>query len=59
MRDGYKRSDLGTGVRGKYFKEYQERSNVVVLDPDVAEVFHNAKQVNDALRELLGKHRRE
>jgi len=28
-------------------------SNVVLLDPDIAEVFPNAKAVNDALRVLV------
>lgn len=27
------------GVRGKFFKEYQEGSNIVWLEPDVATVF--------------------
>ena len=36
MRDYY---DFSGGVRGKYAKLYCEGTNVVVLDPDVAEVF--------------------
>ncbi len=53
MRDEYKREELGEGVRGKFYKSYLESSNVVVLDPDVARVFPNAKAVNDALRQLI------
>jgi hypothetical protein len=30
-----------------------ERSNVVVLEPDVAAAFHNAEAVNQALRAML------
>jgi hypothetical protein len=44
--------DFSRGTRGKYAKRYRERSNVVVLDPDVARVFPNSKVVNDALRSL-------
>jgi hypothetical protein len=40
-------------VRGKYVSRYRAGTNVVVLDPDVAEVFSNAAAVNRALRTLL------
>jgi len=39
-------------VRGKYVDRLQERSNVVVLDPEVSRVFPNGASVNDALRAL-------
>jgi hypothetical protein len=39
--------------RGKYYARYQQGTNVVVLDPDVAEVFHNSESVNRALRALI------
>ena len=41
------------GVRGKYVERYREGTNVVLLDPDVAAAFPDAKAVNDALRLLL------
>ncbi len=44
--------DFSGGVRGKYAKKYDQASNVVVLDPDVAERFPNAEAVNRALRSL-------
>ena len=44
--------DFSQGVRGKYAKAYHQGSNVVVLDPDVAERFPNAESVNQALRSL-------
>jgi hypothetical protein len=53
MRPEYRREDFGVMVRGKYAAQMRESSNVVVLDPDVAEVFPNAKAVNDALRGLI------
>ena len=49
MREEY---DFSQGVRGKYAKAYHQGSNVVVLDPDVAERFPNAESVNQALRSL-------
>jgi hypothetical protein len=45
--------DFSQGVRGKYAKRYAEGTNVVVLDPDVAALFPNAKSVNEALRALV------
>ena len=45
-------SDFGVLVRGKYTARLQASSNVVLLDPDVAELFPNAAAVNAALRSL-------
>ena len=53
LRPEYKRSDFGTIVRGKYADRIQEESNVVLLEPDIAQAFPNDKAVNDALRSLL------
>lgn len=53
LRPGYKRSDFGTMARGKYASRIKEESNVVLLDPDVAEAFPNDEAVNKALRYLL------
>jgi len=44
---------LKHGVRGKYYKRYMEGTNVVLLDPDVAGVFHDSESVNQALRVLM------
>jgi hypothetical protein len=38
--------DFSQGVRGKYAKRYAEGTNVIVLDPDVAAIFSDAKSVN-------------
>lgn len=43
------------GERGKYAQRWEEGSNVVVLDPDVAKRFRTAEEVNRALRELADK----
>jgi hypothetical protein len=46
--------DYSKAVRGKYFKKLmKEGSNIVILDPDVAEAFHDSASVNEALRSLL------
>lgn len=45
-------SDFSKGVRGKYAARYGEGTNVVLLDPDVAEIFKTSEAVNEALREL-------
>lgn len=52
LRAEYKRSDFGELVRGKYAKRLKATSNVVVIDPEVAELFPNAEAVNAALRSL-------
>lgn len=50
MRPEY---DFSDGVRGKHAARYAKGTNIVVLDPDVAEAFPNSAAVNDALRALL------
>jgi len=46
--------DFSDGVRGKYVGRFAQGANVVVLDPDVAEVFTDSESVNTALRALAG-----
>ncbi len=50
MRDEY---DFSGGVRGKYARRFHEKSNVIMLEPDVAEEFSNSEAVNQALRGLI------
>lgn len=50
MRDEY---DFSRGVRGKFFQEYTKGTNVILLDPDVAEFFPDSETVNQALRKLI------
>jgi hypothetical protein len=45
--------DFSGGVRGKYVARYRRGTNVVLLDPALAEAFPDSKSVNDALRALL------
>jgi hypothetical protein len=49
MRDEY---DFSKAIRGKYAKRFAEGTNIVVLEPEIAELFSDAKAVNDALRPL-------
>ena len=49
MRPEY---DFSSGVRGKHHEAYRLGTNVVLLDPDVAEVFRDSAAVNAALRAL-------
>ncbi len=50
MRPEY---DFSGGVRGKHAARYAKGTNIVVLDPDVAEAFPNSVAVNEILRALL------
>jgi len=47
-------NDFSGGVRGKYAHRFAEGTIMVVLDPDVAELFPDPKSVNNALRALGG-----
>ena len=53
LRPEYDFSQMKGGVRGKYVERYRQGTNLVLLDPDVADAFPDAKAVNDALRLLL------
>ena len=53
LRPEYDFSRMKGGVRGKYLDRYREGTNLVLLDPDVAAAFPDAKAVNEALRLLL------
>ena len=50
MRDEY---DFSKGIRGKYAERYNKGTNVIVIDPDVAEYFSDSKAINDALRSII------
>ena len=54
LRPEYDFAKLKGAVRGKYYRRLlKEGSNIVALDPDVAEVFRDSAAVNDVLRFLL------
>jgi len=53
MRPEY---DLRGGVRGKYYERYRQGTNIVLLEPDMAKIFHDSETVNLALRQFLSDH---
>lgn len=48
-----KREQLGSAVRGKFYQEALKGTRVVVLAPELAEVFPTSEAVNNALAGLL------
>ena len=53
LRPEYDFSKMQGGVRGKYVERYRAGTNVVLLDPDVAQVFPTSDAVNEVLRLLM------
>ncbi|MGA9665489.1 MAG: hypothetical protein WBQ69_03450 [Gallionella sp.] len=49
----YKREQLGVGVRGKYYKQFMQGSNLVLLTPELAKIFPTSEVVNSALESLV------
>ena len=52
LRPEYDLSKLKGGVRGKYYKKATVGTNLVLIEPELAEVFPDAESVNRALRLL-------
>jgi hypothetical protein len=57
LRDEYPEDLIKSGVRGKYTKSYREGTNVVLIDPDLHELFPDSDAVNRALREYAATKR--
>jgi hypothetical protein len=55
LRTEYAQSDLGTGIRGKYFERYAGGTNLVLLEPDIRAAFPTDQAVNEALRSLMSQ----
>jgi hypothetical protein len=53
MRPEYDFASMKGGVRGKYVRRFREGTNIVMLDPEVAEAFPSEASVNEALRGVL------
>jgi hypothetical protein len=53
VRPEYDFASMKGGVRGKYYEEYKQGTNIVLLKPDVAEAFPTEDAVNEALRGIL------
>ncbi len=53
LRSEYDFAAMKGGVRGKYVKRFREGTNIVLLEPEVAEAFPNDEAVNQALSGIL------
>ena len=53
MRVEYDFASMAGGVRGKHYEEFRKGTNIVLLEPDVAEAFPTEDAVNEALRGIL------
>jgi hypothetical protein len=53
MLPEYDFGSMKGGVRGKYAAQYRAGTNLVLLDPEVAEAFPTDAAVNQALRAVL------
>ena len=53
MRPEYDFASMSGGVRGKYVRRLRSGSNLVLLEPDMAEAFPSDAAVNQALRAAL------
>lgn len=53
LRREYDFSKMKGGVRGKYAKRFRAGTNLVLLDPELAEAFPTDSAVNHALRAVL------
>jgi uncharacterized DUF497 family protein len=49
----YNFSKMAGGVRGKYVERYRVGTNLVLLEPDVAQAFPTDASMNEALRLLI------
>ena len=58
MRPEYDFASMKGGVRGKYVKQYRAGTNLVLLDPEVAEAFPTDAAVNETLRAVLNMTKR-
>jgi len=53
LRPEYDFAQMQGGIRGKYVERHRTGTNLVLLDPDVAQAFPNDAAVNEALRLLI------
>lgn len=53
LRPEYDFSTMAGGVKGEYVEQYKAGTNLVLLEPDVAQAFPTDASVNEALRLLI------
>jgi hypothetical protein len=54
LRPEYDLSQLKGGIRGKYYQQAKEGTNLILIDPNLSQAFPDEASVNRALRLLLG-----
>jgi hypothetical protein len=52
LREEYDLSRLKGGVRGKYYRQAIAGTNLVLIEPDLSNIFPDSESVNRALRLL-------
>lgn len=55
IRDEYPKELIKSGVRGKHARRFREGNNVVLIAPDLHEIFPDSEAVDKALREYLSQ----
>lgn len=59
LRPEYPADLIKSGERGKYAKRYREEgTNLVLIDPDLRELFPDSESVNRALRDYAEQRKR-
>lgn len=53
MRPEYDFASMKRGVRGKYARRAREGTNIVLIEPEVADAFPTEQAVNEALKGVL------
>src|SRR6266511_2335899 len=53
MRSEYDFASMKGGLRGKYVERVRQGTNIVVIEPEVAEAFPTEQAVNEALKGVL------
>jgi hypothetical protein len=53
LRSEYDFGSMNGGVRGKYAHRAREGTNIVLIEPEVAEAFPTEQAVNEALKGVL------
>lgn len=56
LRPEYPAELIRSGVRGKYVKRYREGTNIVVISPELHQIFPDSDSVNKALRQYAKEH---
>jgi hypothetical protein len=55
LREEYPEELIKSGVRGKHAKRFREGTNLVLIEPDLHEIFPDSDAVNRALRDYLAQ----